>query len=119
MEAAMADRRRTAEERQAQNRRRRAFTSEFYRQNRGMLALGMGCAVLISAGELGISGLMRQLVDVCTTGNMDSLRQAGVLGTALMVGFALVLALNTMARPRFLERAAVQYKRYVFGELTK
>lgn len=119
MEAAMADRRRTADERQAQNRRRRAFTSEFYRQNRGMLALGMGCAVLISAGELGISGLMRQLVDVCTTGNMDSLRQAAVLGAALTVGFALVLALNTLARPRFLERAAVQYKRYVFGELTK
>ena len=119
MEAAVADRRRTAEERRAQNRRRRAFTSEFYRQNRGMLALGMGCAVLISAGELGISGLMRQLVDVCTTGNMGSLRQAAVLGAALAVGFALVLALNTLARPRFLERAAVQYKRYVFGELTK
>ena len=98
MEAAMADRRRTADERQAQNRRRRAFTSEFYRQNRGMLALGMGCAVLISAGELGISGLMRQLVDICTTGNMDSLRQAAVLGAALTVGFALVLALNTLAR---------------------
>ena len=104
MKAAMADRRRTAEERQAQNRRRRAFTSEFYRQNRGMLALGMGCAVLISAGELGISGLMRQLVDVYTTGNMDSLRQAAVLGAALTVGFALVLALDTLARPRFLER---------------
>ena len=42
-----------------------------------------------------------------------------MLGTALMVGFALVLALNTLARPRFLERAAVQYKRHVFGELTK
>ena len=58
MEAAMADRRGTLEERRAQK-RRRAFTSEFYRQNWGMLALGMGCAVLISMGELGISALMR------------------------------------------------------------
>ena len=107
MEAATEDRRVTAEGRRALNRRRRAFTDEFYRQNRGMLALGMGCAVLISAGELGISGLMRQLVDVCTTGNMDSLRQAAILGTMLMIAFALVLALNTLARPRFLERAAV------------
>lgn len=86
MEAAMADRRGTVEERRTQNRRRRTFTSEFYRQNRGMLALGKGCAVLISMGELGISALMRQLVDVCTSGDMDSLRQAAVLGTALMVG---------------------------------
>ena len=85
MEAAMADRRGTLEERRAQK-RRRAFTSEFYRQNRGMLALGMGCAVLISMGELGISALMRQLVDVCTSGDMDSLRQAAVLGMALMTG---------------------------------
>ena len=39
MEAAVADRRMTAEERRAQKRRWRAFTREFYRQNVGILSL--------------------------------------------------------------------------------
>ena len=63
----------------------RIFLS-YFKRHRKLFAIDMGCAVLISMGELGISALMRQLVDVCTSGDMDSLRQAAVLGMALMTG---------------------------------
>ena len=98
---------------------RRALTREFYRKNGLMMALCMLACVAMAIVNLWLSWLMQQLVDIAMGTDPDALR--GLVPTlGAMAGLLLILlAVRTVANPRFLRRAARQYKAYAFRRITQ
>lgn len=98
----------------------RPFTRQFYRGNRRYLALGMIQTLFSAAGALMISWLMQQIID-----RISGLDRALPFGRiALLSLLTLVLLLvgygfAYISRPKFINKAMVQYRTYVFGELSK
>lgn len=99
---------------------RRAFIQQFYRGNRGNLALAMAGAVVTAVVNLVISWLLQQLVDLTTgvdTGfTLTQLTLVCVLSLALV---ALASGMEWIAMPRFLARAMTQYKNHAFQLLSQ
>lgn len=98
---------------------RREYTRVFYQGNRLTLALDISCTVLTAAGNLLISWLLQQIIDVATgldTGwSLGAL--AGMCGLCL-AGLLVCYGLAYVSEPRFLAKAMSQYKEYVFTRLT-
>ena len=103
----------------ADKRARRAFTREFYRENRRTMALAMLAAVSAALLDLALSRLMQQLVDVAMDTDSSALARLVPYLAALPLAYALVLALDMLALPRFLRRASLQYKNYAFRRMTQ
>ncbi len=99
---------------------RRRFTRQFYRSNRGTFLLALLAAVLLAVGDLFVSWLMQQIMDVASgaSGTL-TLAQIGLLCGATVIAFVLAMLLDYSTRPRFIKRAMRQYKDYAFEEITK
>ena len=98
---------------------RRAFTREFYRENRLMMALIMLISISVAFSNLWLSWLMQQLVDVAMGTDLAALKgYIPVLG-AMAAAFLIIFVTRTLANPRFLRRAARQYKAYAFRRITQ
>ena len=52
-------------------RRRRPYVRQFYRNNRGLLVLGVLSALLMAAVNLVLSWMIQQLIDVTVSGRGD------------------------------------------------
>lgn len=105
----------TREEKQAA----RAYQRAFYRGNRGLMALGLAAMLGVSAVDLGISWIMRELMDVAVGTALAPLARVAWLSLGLIALLAAVCALNSVAIPRFLRRASLQYKEYAFRQITR
>ena len=101
-------------------RRRRPYVRQFYRNNRGLLVLGVLSALLMAAVNLVLSWMIQQLIDVTVGGVSTFSFPVLVAMTVGLVGLVLLMSgLRYLSIPRFLARAMHQYKNYAFSELTK
>lgn len=98
---------------------RRAFTREFYRKNKLTMALVMLASVGVAVSNLWLSWLMQQLVDVATGTELTALKRLVPTLGAMAAVFLTIFVINTLANPRFLRRAARQYKEYAFRRITE
>ena len=99
---------------------RRAYTAAFYRGNRISYCVAMGIAVCTICLNFGITWLMQQMLDT-VSGVPDALPLAtlGMLTLGILLLIILFKLINYRAKPKFLQRAMVQFKDYAFGRLTR
>ena len=99
---------------------RKAFTRQFYRGNAGNLILGVLGSFLLVGGNLGISWLIQQLIDLATgAGTGASLRILAILSLAFVEVFLLSGVCSYISRPWFMAKAMRQYKEFVFGRISQ
>lgn len=99
--------------------RRNEFLRTFYRGNKGLMALCFLCAVGESAVNLVLSILMQQLLDIAAGTAMAPLIRAVWLAAGLLAGLGLIELINLWAFPRFMRRAATQYKQAAFDAIAR
>lgn len=98
----------------------KAYTAQFYRGNGGYLLLAAVQMVIVTAGNLLISWLLQQIVDMI--GGKDTGFTLGKLTLLACLAAGMIVlgcALDYLSRPRFQCRAIAQYKTYVFSRLSK
>ncbi len=98
----------------------RPYVRQFYRGNRGLLALAVVQTLLMCFSQLLISWLIQQILDQITGANesftFSQTVWQTVFGTVLM---AVACGLSWMVKPRFIARAMAQYKNFVYEQLSK
>lgn len=98
----------------------RPYTRQFYKGNGFCFALAMVETVLMTAGNLAISWLIQQILDlVAGEAVAFTLTELVVITIACTAGIALAFACAYFSKPRFISRAIGQYKGYVFEQLSK
>lgn len=105
----------TREEKRAAQAYRRAF----YKGNRGLMALGLAGMLGVSAVNLLFSWIIQELTDIAMGRELAPLVRVAWLSLGLVALFAASCALTSVAIPRFLRRASLQYKEYAFREITR
>ncbi len=99
---------------------RRTYTAQFYKGNRIPYCIAMGVAICLISLNFGITALMQQMLDTISgVPGALSLPTLGLLTVGLIVSIVLWKQINYWAKPRFLQRAMVQYKDYAFRKLTE
>lgn len=79
----------------------------------------MGVAICLISLNFGITALMQQMLDTISgVPGALSLPTLGLMTVGLIVSIVLWKQINYWAKPRFLQRAMVQYKDYAFRKLT-
>ncbi len=98
----------------------RPYTRQFYRGNGWQFALAMVQTLMLTAGNLGISWILQQILDLVagedtgfTLGQLTMIT-GGVI--ALVVG---AFACSYYSKPRFIARGIGQYKDYVFQRISR
>lgn len=101
------------------NKFHRAYIAQFYKQNHLSYGIAMGAAIVLISLNFGITWLMQQILDA-VSGAPDALPLAnlGMLTAGLVLLILLFKQIDSWAKPRFIQRAMVQYKDYAFRKLT-
>ena len=98
----------------------RPYTKQFYKGNIVYFVFALSETLLGAVGSLIVSWLIQQLVDLI--GGYDigfDLLQLTVITVMLIGGVAVAGLISYHSKPKFITRGISQYKKYVFGELTK
>ncbi len=99
---------------------RKEYTSQFYKGNHVPYWIAMGIAVCSIGLNFGITWLMQQMLDaVSKVPGSLSLAELGMLTGGLVFLIILFKQINYWTKPKFLQRAVVQYKNYAFVMLTR
>ncbi len=102
------------------NKLHRAYTAQFYKGNHILYWIAMGIAVCTIGLNFGITWLMQQMLDaVSQVPDSLSLTKLGMLTVGIILLIIFFKQANYWTKPKFLQRAMVQYKDYAFGMLTK
>ena len=98
----------------------RSFTKQFYRKNK-LAWLGAALSALLMSGiNLGISWVMKELIDAIPGGrNARSMGELALFSLALVLISIVAQTLNYHAKPRFMAKAMGQYKNFVFQKLSE
>lgn len=98
----------------------RPYTRQFYRGNR-LACCGAFCASVCNAATmLGVSWLMKELIDtVSGVESSRSITQLLLAAAVLVAVFLTASLLNYHSLPRFLSHAIGQYKNYIFEKLSR
>lgn len=93
---------------------------QFFKKNRVGFILTMAVTLILSCGNLAISWLLQEIIDV-SSGASDkfSILQLALITLLLIGGLILFEAVEYLAKPRFMAKAMRQYKNHMFEELTK
>ncbi len=97
----------------------RAYLRQFYKNNMWRFAWAAFATILAGAANIIISGLMKELIDT-----ISAVEGALPLKTLLLGALGILLFLAAVeliayhAKPKFMERAMVQYKNFVFSKLS-
>ncbi len=95
------------------------FQHQFYRSNKGNLFLGLVSMLLLACGNLAVSWLLQQIIDIAAgVPGRFTLLQLTYISLAITVGFVLTLILKYHTTPRFIKTAMEQYKNFAFRNLT-
>lgn len=96
------------------------YIRQFYRKNKLSFSGALFAAVMMGGVELGISALIKELMDtVSGTENAFSL-SALLWATLGLIGLVVaVQAVDYHSKPRFMKRAMAQYKNYVFEKMSR
>ncbi len=99
---------------------RREYIAQFYRKNQLPFVLAFLVALLTNALNLGITWLMQQIMDtVSQVPGALPLSVLGCLTAGIVVCILFFKAITYCTKPRFMQRAMLQYKDFVFRRLTK
>ena len=98
----------------------RPYIRQFYLKNKLPFFGALFAAVMMGAVELGISALIKELMDaVSGTENAFSLSALLWATLGLMGLVAAVQAINYQSKPRFIKRAMAQYKNYILERMSR
>lgn len=93
---------------------------QFFKKNRVWFIATMAVTLILSCGNLAISWLLQEIIDVSSGASDDfTIFQLALITLLLIGGLVLFEAVEYLAKPRFMARAMKQYKNHVFEELTK
>ncbi len=97
-----------------------ALRKQLYRGNMGVFTVEIAAILLLMAVNLGVSWLLQQVIDVVAGIDTGfSILQLALMAAAMVAAVALGLLIRSSSKPRFFERAMLQYKSYAFSQLTK
>lgn len=98
----------------------RPYLRQFYRGNQGYLLLAVLLTFCNTAANLMISWLIQQIIDLAT-GRDIGFTFGQIVGLCLLALGVIAAGggLAYVSKPRFISRAAAQYKNYVFSELSR
>ena len=97
-----------------------ALRRQLYRGNYGAFSVEVAAILLLMAVNLGVSWLLQQVIDVVAGIDTGfSILQLALMAAAMVAAVALGLLIRSSSKPRFFERAMLQYKSYAFSQLTK
>ncbi len=97
----------------------RAYTRQFYKNNRITFAFAFTEVIFSSAGALIISWLLQQLLDLIGGNTKFTLADLCLITLILCVGTIVAYLIIYHSKPIFITRGISQYKEYVFSEITK
>ena len=98
----------------------RTYIAQFYKNNKSMFILAALATVLLGMVNIALSGLMKELIDTISGAeNALSLKILSIFTALLLASIGAVQLLDYHTRPKFLKRAMVQYKNYVFAKLSE
>lgn len=98
----------------------RPYTRQFYRGNGFCFALGILQTVLMTAGNLIISWLIQQILDLVAGENIGfTLSELTFITIVCTAGIGAAFACAYFSKPRFISRAIGQYKNFVFEKLSQ
>ena len=96
----------------------RPFVRQFYRGNGLLFVLAMMQTLLITAGQLMISWLLQQILDLITGVDIGfTLGEMGLLSLGCFGVLTLAYVFAYLSKPRFITKAIGQYKDYAFERL--
>lgn len=99
---------------------RRELVRQFYRGNIGAFALSSMTTLLISFVSIAFSYMMQQIIDTISGApGARSLGEISLMIFVLLGGTVVLCVIDSLASPRFKERAMGQYKGEVFELLTR
>ena len=97
-----------------------ALRKQLYRGNYGAFSVEVAAILLLMAVNLGVSWLLQQVIDVVAGIDTGfSILQLALMAAAMVALVALGILVESHTKPRFFERAMLQYKSYAFSQLTK
>ena len=97
-----------------------ALRRQLYRGNYGAFSVEVAAILLLMAVNLGVSWLLQQVIDVVAGIDTGfSILQLAVMAAAMVALVALGILVESHIKPRFFERAMLQYRAYAFSRLTK
>lgn len=99
--------------------KRKQFIKMFYKNNKILYGFTIIVLLTTSIMVVGISYLLQVATDIALAGNSSEILKLSVL----TVGVICLLTMNWMVersiRNRYIKKALVQYKTYVFSRITK
>ena len=98
----------------------RPYTKQFYRGNGFCLVLALVQTVLMTAGNLAISWLIQQILDLVAGEKIAfTLSELIAIAVACMAGVGAAFGCAYFSKPRFISRAIGQYRNFVFGQISQ
>lgn len=98
----------------------RPFTRQFYRGNGWCFALALVQTVMMTGGNLVISWLIQQILDLVSGADVGfTLAELTVITVICTALVAVTFACAYFSKPRFIARAIGQYQDFVFQQLSK
>lgn len=97
-----------------------SYLKQFYRGNHGRLVIAMIPTLLITAGNLLISWLLQQILDLVAGVEIgfdfqELIAMAALSAVIVVLGFLFAY----VSKPRFIAKGMTQYKEHVFEQLSK
>ena len=97
-----------------------SYLKQFYRGNHGRLVIAMIPTLLITAGNLLISWLLQQILDLVAGVEIgfdfyELIGMAALSAVIVVLGFLFAY----VSKPRFIAKGMAQYKEHVFEQLSK
>lgn len=98
----------------------RKLRAQFIHKNKLNFFVALLTTLMIAAIDLVISWQLQQIIDAAAgNNNTFTLLDLLLISIGLTVMLIVALMLNRNARPRFIEKAMLQYKNLVFSEISK
>lgn len=98
----------------------RPYTKQFYKGNLCYLILALFQTILVTMGNLVISWLIQQILDLVAGENIAfSLMELTFISIICIVGIGISFICAYFSKPRLISKAIGQYKNYVFEQLMK
>lgn len=98
---------------------RRQYTSQFYHKNRIAFSVALLMTLCTIALNFGITWVMQQMLDaVSGVPEALSLSVLGLLTAGIVLLIILFKMITYWSKPRFMQRAMLQYKNFAFQKLT-
>lgn len=95
-------------------------SQQFYRNNHLAFIGAAFASVMMGIVNLLLSGLMKELFDTISgTEGCIPLNQLLLAAVGLMLLIVLIQCINYHSKPRFMKRAMLQYKNFIFEQLTR